>query len=319
MVRPRNLPDLIRRVLLVLVILTVGFVLWRNWDEVAPQISAVSPGAWAAAAVMALVSPFLTMLGWRRVLADLGSPLSRANAASVFMVGQLGKYVPGSLWSVVVQTEMARRLGVPRRRTAVVGLVSIAMALLTGVGLGLPAIPALADLGERTTLVLLALSAVALVVVLYPPVLNQLVGACLRLIRRGQLEHPLSGAAIVQMAGWYLLSWTATGIAMWLLGRELVEAGADTPYFALVCVTGFALASSLGMLSIIIPAGAGVREALLVILLVGMLTAPAAAAVAILVRFLTVLADIVWALSGWLWGRAHRLTGPVEAERSQAQ
>ena len=81
-----------------------------------------------------------------------------------------------------------------------------------------------------------------------------------------------------------------------------------------MCVTGFALASAIGMLSIVIPAGAGVREALLVILLVGMLTAPAAAAVAILMRFLTVLADIVWALSGWLWGRAHRLTGPVEVQ-----
>ena len=205
MIQARNLPDIIRRVLLVLVIITVGVVLWRNWDEVAPQISAVSPSAWAAAAAMALLSPFLTLLGWRRVLADLGSPLSRANAASVFMVGQLGKYVPGSLWSVLVQTEMARRLGVPRRRTAVVGLVSIAMALLTGVGLGLPAIPALADLGERTTLILLGMSAVALVVVLYPPVLNRLIGASLRLIRRGQLEHDLSGAAVVQMAAWYLL------------------------------------------------------------------------------------------------------------------
>lgn len=315
MIRTRNLADVIRRVLLLLVVITVGVVLWRNWDEVAPQISAVSPGAWAAAAVMALISPFLTMLGWRRLLADLGSTLSPANAASVFMVGQLGKYVPGSLWSVLVQTEMARRLEVPRRRTAVVGLITIAMALLTGVGLGLPAIPALADLGERSTLILLGLSAVALLVVLSPPVLNRLIGAALRLIRRGPLEHDLSGAAIVQMALWFLLSWIATGVAMWILARELVEPGADTPYLALVCITGFALASSLGMLSIVIPAGAGVREALLVILLVGMLSAPAAAAVAILVRFLTVITDIVWALSGWLWGRAHRLTGSVEAQR----
>ncbi|MBC7310618.1 MAG: UPF0104 family protein, partial [Tetrasphaera sp.] len=64
--------------------------------------------------------------------------------------------------------------------------------------------------------------------------------------------------------------------------------------------------------SVFIPAGAGVREGLLVVLLVGLLTAPAAAAVAILVRFLTVVTDVVWALAGWAWGRVHRLTGPVE-------
>jgi len=297
---------------LLLITITVALVLWRNWGTVAPQISAVSWPAWLGAATAALASPLMAMLGWRRVLADLGSPLTRANAASVFMVGQLGKYVPGSIWAVLVQTEIARRLGVPRQRTAVVGLITIAMALLTGVGLGVPAVPALADLGERTTLSLLGVSAVGLLVVLYPPVLNRLIDTGLRIIRRGPLAHPLSGAAIIQMAFWLVLSWVMTGIAMWLLARELVEPGGDTAYLGLVCVTGFALASSLGMLSIIIPAGAGVREAFLVVLLVGMLTAPAAAAVAILVRFLTVVVDVVWALSGWLWGRAHRLTGPVE-------
>lgn len=311
--------DAARRVLLLLVSVTVGYVLWRHWGSVAPQISAVSPGAWVVAALAVLASPFFAMLGWRCVLSDLGSPLSPANAASVFMVGQLGKYVPGSIWSVLVQTEMARRLGVPRRRTAVAGLITIAMALLTGIGLGLPALPVLIDRGEQTTLLLLGVSAAALIVVLYPPILNRLIGAALRLIRRGPLDHDLSGRAIIQMAVLFLASWSAAGVATWVLARQLIEPSAHSPYLTFVCVTGFALASALSMLSIIIPAGAGVREALLVILLVGMLTAPAAAAVAILVRFLTVLADVVWALSGWLWGRAHRLTGPVEAERSPAQ
>lgn len=312
MIRPHNLADVVRRILLLVVIVVVGIVLWRNWDEVAPQISAVSPTAWVAAGAAALISPFLTLMGWRRVLADLGSPLSPANAASVFMVGQLGKYVPGSLWSVLVAAEVARRLGVPRQRTAVVGLITLAMALLTGIGLGVPALPAMADLGERTMLILLGVSAVVMMVVLYPAVLNRLIDTGLRMIRRGPLTHPLSGPAIFQMALWFLLSWVATGVAMWVLARELVEPGGDTAYLALVCITGFPLATSLGMLSVFIPAGAGVREGLLVVLLVGLLTAPAAAAVAILVRFLTVVTDVVWALAGWAWGRVHRLTGPVE-------
>ncbi len=46
------------------------------------------------------------MLAWRRVLADLGSPLHLAPAGGVFFVGQLGKYLPGSVWSIVAQAEM---------------------------------------------------------------------------------------------------------------------------------------------------------------------------------------------------------------------
>lgn len=303
-----RLIDAIRRVLLVVVITAVSLVLWRNWDEVAPHLGAISPQAWALAAGAAILSPALTMLGWRRVLADLGSPLSLGNAAGVFLVGQLGKYVPGSVWSVVVQTEMAARSGVPRRRTGVVGLITLAMALLTGVLLGLPAVPALVNLGEGTSLALVGLACLAMVIALYPPLLNKAIDRALRVIRREPLEHELSGRAIVAMALWFVLSWLCTGVAVWAFARDLAGSGADPAYLALVCISGFALASAVGMLSIILPAGVGIREAVLVVLLAGLLTAPAATAVVILARFLTVIADVVWALAGWLWARSHQLT-----------
>lgn len=303
--------DAIRRVLLVVVMTAVTLVLWRNWDEVAPHLGAVSPQAWAAAVGAALLSPFLTMLGWRRVLADLGSSLSLGNAAGVFLVGQLGKYVPGSVWSVVVQTEMAARCGVPRRRTGVVGLIAILMALLTGVVLGLPAVPALVNLGQGASLALVGLACLAMAVALFPPVLNRGIDKALRLVRREPLEHDLSGRAVVAMGSWFVLSWLCTGVAVWSFARDLAGPDTDAGYLALVCVSGFALASVVGMLSIVLPAGAGIREAVLVILLAGLLTAPAAAAVVILARFVTIVADVFWAAVGYLWARSRLPAGPA--------
>ena len=302
--------DAIRRVLLVVVVTAVSVVLWRNWDEVAPHLGSISGQAWAIAIIAALSSPALTMLGWRRVLADLGSPLPLGNAAGVFLVGQLGKYVPGSVWSVIVQTEMAARSGVPRRRTGVVGLITLAMALLTGALLGLPAVPALVNLGESISVALVGLACLAMVVALYPPFLNRAIDRLLRLIRREPLEHELSGRAIITMAVWFILSWVCTGVAVWAFASDLAESSGSSAYLALVCISGFALASAVGMLSIVLPAGVGIREAVLVILLAGLLTAPAATAVVILARFLTVVADVVWALVGWLWARSHHLTPP---------
>ena len=80
------------------------------------------------------------MLGWRVLMADLGSPLHVAPSAGIFFVGQLGKYLPGSVWSVLAQAEMGARLDVPRRRSGVVGLVSIGLGVLTGLLVGLPAL-----------------------------------------------------------------------------------------------------------------------------------------------------------------------------------
>ena len=86
----------------------------------------------------AAVGTWLTMIGWRTLLRDLGSDLHLAPASGVYFVGQLGKYLPGSLWSVLVQADIASHLKVPRRRTAVTGLLALGLALLTGLLVGLP-------------------------------------------------------------------------------------------------------------------------------------------------------------------------------------
>ncbi|MDO5504129.1 MAG: lysylphosphatidylglycerol synthase domain-containing protein [Actinomycetia bacterium] len=317
-----RLVDWLRRVLLLVVVAVVLVLLWSNWDEVGPHLGAVSWQAWTLAVLISLLAPLLTMFGWRAVLTDLGSRLSLGNAAGIFLVGQLGKYVPGSVWSVVVQTEMAAKVGVPRRRAGVTGVITLVLSLLTGVVVGLPALPAFVNRGERVSLVLVALAVAVLLVAVYPPVLNAIVSTVLRLARRPPLEHPLTGASIALMAMWFVLAWLAMGVAVWVIAADVaaggggaLEGGGDggaglggsTAYFALVCVSGFALASAIGMLSVLLPAGVGVREAVLVLLLAGLLTAPAATAVVILARFLTLLADVIWAVAGWLWDRAHGL------------
>ena len=53
-------------------------------------------------------------MGWRVLLEDLGTHLALPPASSVFLVGQLGKYLPGSVWTVVAQAEMGAQLAVPR-------------------------------------------------------------------------------------------------------------------------------------------------------------------------------------------------------------
>ena len=49
------------------------------------------------------------------------------------------------------------------------------------------------------------------------------------------------------------------------------------------------------------------REGVLLLLLLTAITAPAATAVVILTRFVTVVADVAWAGLGWAWARAHHL------------
>lgn len=303
----RRLLDVVRIGVLLLVLLAVGVALWRNWSEVRGAIGRIGPVGLLGALALTLLSPFLTVCGWRVLLADLGSRLHIAPASGVFFVGQLGKYLPGSVWSVVMQADMAARLGIPRRRSAVVGLLTIAISALTGLVAGLPALPAL--LGEGITVPPWALAAViaALLVLLWPPVLNRAAATALHRLGRDPLEHDLTPAAVALSAMWFTLSWLAGGLSVWAMAQDVAPPGADAGQLARVAVSGYLLAAGIGMFSVLVPAGVGVRDGVLVLLLATQMPVAAATAVVVVARFLTVLADVVWAGVGWLWGRAHGL------------
>ncbi len=301
--------DALRWILLALVLVAVGAALWRNWGEVRSELGRLDAVTALVSLVLALLSPVCTMLGWRRILADLGSPLHVAPAGGIFYVGQLGKYLPGSVWSVLAQAEMGARLGIPRRRAAVAGVVVVGMSVLTGGFVGLPALPALLGHGGDYPWWLLVVVLLAGAVVMAPPVLNRLVTFGLRLIRRPALEHALSARAVLVAVFWFVAAWVVMGLAVWVVARSLAPAGTDGTDLALVSVSGFALAGVLGMVSFLIPAGVGVRDGILLLLLTGIVPQPVGIAIAVISRFETVLVDVLCAGFGWFWARRHRLLG----------
>ncbi len=304
----RRAVDVARYVLVVAVLLAVAVTLWRNWAAVSEQLERLSWGAVLTSFLVGLLPPVFTMLGWRVLLRDLGTDLELPPAASIFLVGQLGKYVPGSVWSVVAQTEMGARLRIPRRRMAVAGVIMLGLSVLGGAVVGLPAVPLLLA-GHEAVSPWWVVGAVALALVaLWPPLLNRAVARGLRLLRREPLEHELSGSAVVRCMGWIVAAWVVSGLAVWVLATTLApDAASGSLLYVSIC--GLALASVLGMLAVLLPAGIGLRDAVLGIGLASLMSPAAAAAVVVVARFLAVVVDVVVAGAAWLWARRHHLVG----------
>ena len=306
--RARTL-NALRIALLVVIVAACVIALWANWQEVSGQLRKLSVPVVLGAFVLVSLAPVLTLMGWRVLLEDLGTHLPLPPASSVFLVGQLGKYLPGSVWTVVAQAEMGAKLAVPRRRMAVVGILSIGLAVLTGCLLGIPAVqPLLASRGDAFSWWWVAIAVALGCVLLWPRLLNAVIARGLRLLRREPLEHDLSGRAVALASAWFVAAWVSTGLGTFVLARSMAP---DAPLGPLLvtCVGGFALASAAGMFSILVPAGVGVRDGVLALLLVTLMPLPAAAAVVVVARFLAVLADLLLAGSAWVWGRRHHLLG----------
>ena len=65
--------------------------------------------------------PFYAQLGsmeWIHLVGSKWDPSAseRESFREVFLVGQLGKYVPGSIWAYVLQMELGKRYGIARAR-----------------------------------------------------------------------------------------------------------------------------------------------------------------------------------------------------------
>ena len=277
---------------LVLVVAVFGWALAGQWSQVADRLADQRPLVLAGSLLVALAGVYLSFLLWRGTLAALGSSIPVRPAARLFFVTQLGKYLPGAVWPVLAQMRMGREHGVPRQRMALAFLLTLGLATVVGVLLGVAALPAL--LRAEGRVVLLGLLAVPLLLLLLVPrVINALLGIGLRVIRRPGLDAPLAGRDVARGVGSAVAFWLVYGGHVWLLAVGL---GAD-PWESLpVALGGFAIAFSLGPLLVVLPAGAGVREAVLIVLLGGVLDTPDATAVALTSRAVLMLTDGLLAL-----------------------
>ena len=279
----------IQAILLLVALAFAAAAVASQWDDVRDGLDDLTVAPIALGAGAALASLLASMAAWRETLAGLGHRLPARIAARVFFLGQLAKYVPGSIWSIVGQAELAKVHGVPRARTATAGVVVLAISVTVALGLGGVAVPALLSADGGGTYAALVLLVVPLGAVLHPAVLNRLVAVGLRVLRRPPLEAELQGGTILRVAAWSVLTNGLLGVQIWLLALDLGGGGID---LAARSIGGFGLATALGLLFMPLPAGAGVREAVLVLLLAPEIGSGSALLVALVARLVLTLLDV---------------------------
>jgi len=266
-----------------------AYVVADQWTQVRAGLASMGFLPIVAALVAVLLGLVATMQVWRVLLAALGSPLEVRPTARVFFLGQLGKYVPGSIWPVVAQMELGTAHRVPRHRSASASVLTMLFCLLAGLLAALVTLPFAPGARSYRWVFLVA---PILLICLLPPVLNRVLDRLLRLARRPPLEQPLPGRAVVGALAWALASWALFGLQIWLLATRL---GAPDGRAALVSVGGFAFAWCVGFVIVFAPAGAGIREALLIATLSPMLGVGKATAVTLVSRVLMTGGDLITA------------------------
>jgi len=264
-----------------------GYAVARQWPGVRAALASIGVPTVTAALVSVLIAMAATMQAWRLILAALGSPLPIRVAARIVFVGQLGKYLPGSVWPMLAQMELGSAHHVPRHHSASASVLTALVSLLSGL---FTALATLLFVAHPAPYLWALLAVPVLLGCLHPRVLNALLRRLFRLTRRPPIDQPLTVRAVLGALAWSCGAWICYGVQIWLLTTRL---GAPRGAAALVALGGFALAWCAGFLAVFVPAGAGVREVLLAALLSPIVGAGAATAVALVSRALTTAGDLL--------------------------
>ncbi|MFO7260060.1 MAG: hypothetical protein DIU52_002825 [bacterium] len=283
-----------RRLLLrtaqLLAVLVVSWALFRTLGVRLSELKALRGADWRPAAAPLVLSSVLLLavylahaLLWRAVMADLGvgRPAVRTTIRLYFLAS-LGRYVPGKVWQVAGLAVLASRAGLPpvgataaalfgQLAFLVSGAVFLAVAMPTGRG-AVAGVAAL--LGVIASLWLLRCAA------------GQRLAEALRarVPRLGTVVDLVTGVRPGHAARWgvaYGLTWILLGGAFVLFVISFYpDAGGHLRY-----VAGTVAASYLGgYIAVFAPAGIGVREGLMGVLLADVMPAPAALVVSLASR-----------------------------------
>ncbi|AUS80461.1 hypothetical protein C1701_21380 [Actinoalloteichus sp. AHMU CJ021] len=273
------------------VIVTRG--LWDQRGEIGDAARDLSPLVLLLSFLPALLGVALMALAWREPLQALSTPLGARDTVRLYSVGVLGKYVPGLVWSVVLQASLAARHRVTATHLTAAFGAFLMVSLTAGILVALPVSALMFDGGVLVLLGGLAGAAAALVLIPWSLALCLRWAARLRPLRSRLV--PVAVAPLRRGVWICALFWLVTGAHLWVL---TVGLGADPVEAVLPAVGGFALATVAGNIAFVVPDGLGIREGVLVALLTTCLPLGAAVVVATASRVLLVLADVVF----FLWG-----------------
>lgn len=272
------------------VVIAVGigaYEIDRRWNGVRVALDQIGLLASFEALLALLVMQFATLRQWQALLAGLGSPLRTTTASRIFFIGQLGKYIPGSLWPVLTQMELGARANVPRSRSASASILTMIVSLAAGLIVAAATLPfAHYAAGYRWVFILVPV----ILACLYPKVLNPLLNKLFKLIKRPGLDQPVTLTMLSKALAWAVLAWLANGAQIWILADNL---GAPVGRTVLIALGGYAFAWCVGFVIVFAPAGAGARDALLILALSPLIGSHPALAVALVSRAVNTVSDLL--------------------------
>jgi hypothetical protein len=260
-----------------------GYIVYRERDVLTTHLLKMNVRQLLAVTGWYLMDLAIYVSGWIAIITSLGGRIGVVHHVRIYCLANAAKRLPGTLWYVGGRAALYGRMGVPARTVVTASAIEGALIWLSGLAVSVPIL--MVVMPERRW-IWLSLGVLLLIGILNPKTLRWI-------LARAARDGGSPRMALLPVYGWLLLYMAGWGVGGVLLAA-VVSLFAPLPIGQLPFVIGtWTVAGTASMLAIFLPSNFGVTEVTLTALLSRLVPVGVAILVAISIRLLTTLLDVV--------------------------
>lgn len=269
----------------------LGKIIWEKLPEITPYLHTLNYSHLITGTVFLIIFYFLRSYLWYRILRNFSYRLSFKESTYLWSLSELKRYIPGNVWSFIGRAVLFHKKGVEKKDVAK-GLVIEAELFVIGCTIiSLLSLPLFyPSMHPFVILLLVLLVAGGILVFAYHTFAKKLLPSFL-------LPTFRPGETLI------LVGISATAILFFGIGNYFIMTAAfiTDPRIVWQYVGVFAGAFVAGYLSLVTPAGFGVREGIVVYALTKTAPLSIAAFIALFTRLVLIFAEVLFILCSFLW------------------
>jgi hypothetical protein len=226
-------------------------------------------------------------------LSCLGENFHFRDSIAITGFTTLGKYLPGKVWFAVGRVYLAKKLGIREEKGFLSVALETSLLLLASLLIFLVSPLAYEFTAMRTYLVLAVILTVLFVIALHPFLANKILKFSSKILKRPAIHVEYNYLQVLLLSIFYAGAWIIYGIGFYLLILSFYPVN----FARIIDLAGvFAISWNLGFLALFAPAGLGVREGILTLLLSFYFPKPVAIIISLLSRIWITVAEVIFAL-----------------------
>ncbi len=221
-----------------------------------------------ASILVLLISYFFSPYCWNLIMRNLKEKLSYKKSMKIWGLSQLGKYIPGKVWTFLGMIYLCKTEKISAKKGAAAAVLMTLFDIVSAVLLSIYILCYIAILYVKIPLVLIPLLMAFLLflvfISIHPKVWNFFLNLVLKILKRKTIKFKI--AYPIKILFVYIIKWVIIGSSFYLFLISVYTLPLNFKNW-LTVLSIWVISWEIGFLSLLTPIGLGVREGMITLLL----------------------------------------------------